>query len=74
MKWRGKKGSVKLRVGSFLKYVSNCFYFIKTSLSVAATGLRCCTQAFSSCCEWGPLFVALCRLLIAASSLMEHGL
>ena len=34
-----------------------------------------CAQAFSSCCERGLLFVAMCRLLIAVASLVaEHGL
>ena len=44
-------------------------------LSLAALGLHCCTRAFSSCGEWGLLFVAVHRLLIAVSSLAaEHGL
>ena len=33
------------------------FYFVY--LSLAALGLRCCTRAFSSCSEWGLLFVAV---------------
>ena len=38
-------------------------------------GLRCCAQAFSSCGEWGLLFVAVHSLLIAVASLVvEHGL
>ena len=38
-------------------------------------GLRCCTQAFSSCGKRGLLFVASCRLLIVVASLVvEHGL
>ena len=42
---------------------------------VAAFGLRCCVQAFSSCSKRGLLFVAVRRLLIAAASLVaEHGL
>ena len=36
---------------------------------MAALGLRCCAQAFSSCGERGLLFVAVCRLLIAVASL-----
>ena len=35
----------------------------------AALGLRCCTQAFSSCSEWGLLFVAVHGLLIVVASL-----
>ena len=42
---------------------------------MTALGLRCCAWAFSSCGEWGLLFVAVCRLLIAVASLVvEHGL
>ena len=53
----------------FLKFI----YFIY--LFLAALGLRCCAQAFSSCGERGLLFVAVRRLLIAVASLVaEHGL
>ena len=42
---------------------------------LAALGLRCCTRAFSSCGEWGLLFVAVRGLLIAVASLVaEPGL
>ena len=42
---------------------------------LAALGLLCCMQAFSSCGEQGLLFVAVCGLLIAVASLVaEHGL
>ena len=42
---------------------------------LAALGLRCCVQGFSSCGEQGLLFVAVCGLLIAVASLVvEHGL
>ena len=33
----------------------------------AALGLCCCDQALCSCSEYGPLFIALCRLLIVAA-------
>ena len=36
---------------------------------MAALGLLCCTRAFSSCGEWGLLFVAVRGLLIAVASL-----
>ena len=36
---------------------------------LAALGLHCCARVFSSCSEWGLLFVAVCGLLIAVSSL-----
>ena len=42
---------------------------------MAALGLRCCARAFSSCGEWGLLFVAVRGLLIAVASLVvEHRL
>ena len=42
---------------------------------MAALGLRCCVQAFSSCGERGLLFIAVRGLLIAVASLIaEHGL
>ena len=44
-------------------------------LFLAALGLRCCIQAFSSCGERGLLFVVVRVLLIAVASLVaEHGL
>ena len=44
-------------------------------LFLAALGLRCCAQAFSSCGEWGLLFVAVHGLLIVvASPVAEHRL
>ena len=42
---------------------------------MAALGLHCCAPAFSSCSEWGLLFVAVHKFLIAVASLVaEHGL
>ena len=44
-------------------------------LLLAALGLRCCVQAFSSCGEQGLLFVVVRRLLTVVASLVaEHGL
>ena len=46
-----------------------------TYLFLAVLVLRCCVWAFSSCGEWGLLFVVVNRLLIAGASLVaEHGL
>ena len=43
-------------------------------LFLAALGLCCCVQAFSSCGEQGLLFVAVRGLLIVVASLVvEHG-
>ena len=49
--------------------------FIYFYLPLAALGLCCCTQAFSSCGERGLLFLVVHGLLIAVASLVvEHGL
>ena len=54
----------------FLKLIYFLFY-----LFLAALGLCCCAQVFSSCGERVLLFVAVCGLLIAVASLVaEHGL
>ena len=51
------------------------FFFFLTYLFLAASGLRCCAWAFSSCGERGLLFVAVRGLLMAVASLVaEHGL
>ena len=42
---------------------------------MAVFSLCCCAQAFSSCGEWGLLFVAVRGLLITVASLVvDHGL
>ena len=38
---------------------------------MAALGLCCCMQDFSSCGKQGLLFVAVCGLLVAVASLVE---
>ena len=49
--------------------------FLVLYLFLAALGLRCCAQAFSSCGERGLLFVAVHGILIAVASLVaEHRL
>ena len=40
---------------------------------LAASGLCCYTKAFSSCGEWGPLFVVVCGLLIEVASVVAGG-
>ena len=47
-----------------LAFLKNFIY-----LFLAVLGLRCCMWAFSSCGEWGLLFIALCGLFIAVVSL-----
>ena len=42
---------------------------------MAALGLHCCAWAFSSCGEWGLVFIVVRGLLTAvASRVVEHGL
>ena len=49
--------------------------FIILYLFLAVLGLCCCAGAFSSCGEWGRLFIVVRGLLIAVASLVaEHGL
>ena len=60
---------------SFFFIILRAFKKILFILFLAALGLCCCTQAFSSCGERGLLFVAVCRLLtVVASLVVEHGL
>ena len=72
-------GLLAIHISSLEKCLFRAFahffkiYFIY--LFLAAVGLRCCTQAFSSCGKRGLLFVAVRGLLIAVASLVvEHGL
>ena len=67
-----------LSMGPTIAPPSLGFFFFKLIyliyLYLAALGLRCCTQAFSSCGEWRLLFTAVRGLLIAvASCVAEHG-
>ena len=68
---------------SILKYLQNSenkeghmclgfFFFLFFLLSLAVLGLRCCAWAFSSCSEWGLLFVALLGLLTVVGSLVAE--
>ena len=55
-------------------YFLNLFIYL-IYLFLAALGLRCCAQAFSSCGERGLLFIAVRGFLITVASLVvEHGL
>ena len=61
------------------KYLLVCclfFFFYKfIYLFLAVLGLRFCARAFSSCGEWGPLFIAVRGpLTIVASLVAEHRL
>ena len=51
------------------------FFYKFIYLFLAALGLHCCVQVFSSCGEQRLLFIVVCGLLIAVASLVvEHGL
>ena len=57
----------------FIFFFSSFFFFF--SLVLAALGVRCCMQAFSSCGQQGLLLVVVHGLLIAVASLVaEHRL
>ena len=70
-------GTAGYRNDSQSRWTKGLFFFFYKFiyLFLAALGLRCCVQAFSSCGERGLLFVAVRRLLIAVASFVaEHGL
>ena len=51
------------------------FIYLFIYLFLAVLGLRFCARAFSSCGEWGPLFITVRGpLIIAASLVAEHRL
>ena len=51
------------------------YLFFIIIIILAALGLRCCAQAFSSCSKGGLLFVVVRGFLITVPSLVaEHGL
>ena len=54
----------------FFKYLWGIFQFIffLAYLFLAVLGLRFCARAFSSCGEWGPLFLAVRGPLTVAAS------
>ena len=57
----------------YICFLKNIYLFIYSFWAVL--GLRFCARAFSSCGEWGPLFIAVRGPLTAAASLVaEHKL
>ena len=65
----------RAQAGATLNGVVKEGFFLFLSLFLAVLGRLCCTRAFSSCGEWGLLFVAVRGLLIAVASFVaEHGL
>ena len=65
-----------MEVFPWIKAVKNFIYlFFYFILFLAALGLPCCAQAFSSFGKQGLLFVVVRGLLIVVASLVEeHGL
>ena len=54
---------------------SHTFIFLFFFFLVGALGLHCCVQAFSSCGEWGLLFVVMHRpLIMVISFIADRGL
>ena len=60
--------TVRTEIQSSGSFFFNIYSFIY--LFLGALGLRCCTQAFSSCSEGGHSLVAVLRLLIAVAFLV----
>ena len=48
------------------------FIYLFIYLFMAVLGLHCCARAFSSCSEWGLLFIAVRRLLTAVACLCSR--
>ena len=58
-------------MAGFLFFVF-CFFYL---FLLAVLGLRFCARAFSSCADWGPLFITVHGpLTVAASLVAEHRL
>ena len=69
LKLHTQKNPLILLDVNFFKFIYLIYLFL------AALGLRCCVQAFSSCGKQGLLFIVVRGLLIAVASLVaEHGL
>ena len=60
--------NINLFIYFWLHWVFGFFKIYFIYLFLAALGLHCCMQAFSSCGEQGLLFVSVCGLLIAVAS------
>ena len=66
---------IKLSFAIFFIFNFYLFIYLFIYLFMAVLGLRFCARAFSSCGEWGPLFIVVLRpLTIVASLVAEHRL
>ena len=61
--------SFKIQVILKCKFCFKDFFF--QFIFLVALGLHCCEWVFSSCGEWGLLFVAMSRLLVAVASFVQ---
>ena len=65
-----KLSGIFCQIFNFLNFIYLFIY-----LFLAVLGLRFCAWAFSSCGEWGPLFIAVSGpLAVVASLVAEHRL
>ena len=55
----------------FKNYIASLFKEL-INFIFGCAGLCCCSQAFSSCGEWGLPFIVVHRLLIAVASFVEE--
>ena len=55
---------------SFKKFIYFILFYLCMYVCMAALGIPCCAQAFSSCGEGGLLFVAVRGLLTVVASLV----
>ena len=56
-----------------LNSLSSTYNFF-SPIFMAALGLRCWVQAFSSYSKWGCPLVGVCRLFLVVSLVLEYGL
>ena len=67
IKWLVYNGNVS----EFFSACAHCWNYLFS----AVLGLHCCTGPFSSCGEWGPLFIEVHRLVtVVTSPVAEHRL
>ena len=62
--WDHENESIVLVCQHYL-LIKLIYFFIFVAL-----GLQCCACAFSSCGQWGPLFLEVCGLLTVVASLV----
>ena len=69
------RGVAKKNKNKYIFFFFNKFIYLFIYLFMAVLGLRFCARAFSSCGEWGPLFIPVRGpLTVAAPPVAEHRL